>query len=116
MISSIRFRNSGRNASRSRGMIRSRSGSSLGDGTLPEPLSVKPSGRRPIVSEPRLLVMITTVFLKSTVRPCPSVSRPSSSTCSRMLNTSACAFSISSSSSTAYGVRRTASVSCPASS
>ncbi|COX93406.1 Uncharacterised protein [Mycobacterium tuberculosis] len=34
---------------------------------------------------PRLDVKISTVFLKSTVRPCPSVSRPSSSTCSRLL-------------------------------
>ncbi len=48
--------------------------------------------------------MITTVFLKSTVRPWPSVSRPSSSSCSRMLKTSGCAFSISSSSRTPYGL------------
>ena len=47
--------------------------------------------------------MISTVFLKSTVRPWPSVSRPSSSTWSRMLNTSGWAFSISSSSITEYG-------------
>ena len=33
--------------------------------------------------------MITTVFLKSTVRPWPSVRRPSSSNCSRTLKTSA---------------------------
>ena len=39
---------------------------------------------------------MTTVFLKSTVRPWPSVSRPSSSTWSRTLKTSGCAFSISS--------------------
>ncbi len=45
-------------------------------------------------------VMISTVFLKSTVRPWPSVSRPSSITCSSVLNTSVCAFSISSSSTT----------------
>ena len=50
--------------------------------------------------------MITTVFLKSTVRPCASVSRPSSRICSRMLNTSGCAFSISSKSTTEYGLRR----------
>ena len=56
-------------------------------------------------------VMIRTVFLKSTVRPCPSVRRPSSITCSSVLNTSGCAFSISSSNTTAYGRRRTASVS-----
>ena len=57
-----------------------------------------------------------TVFLKLTVRPWPSVSRPSSSTCRRTLKTSGCAFSISSSSTTEYGLRRTASVSCPPSS
>ena len=52
---------------------------------------------------PRLDVMMTTVFLKSTVRPLPSVSRPSSSSCSRTFSTSGCAFSISSNSTTAYG-------------
>ena len=36
------------------------------------------------------------VLRKSTVRPCPSVRRPSSSTCSSTLKTSGCAFSISS--------------------
>ncbi len=44
-----------------------------------------------------------TVFLKSTVRPCPSVRRPSSSTCSSTLKTSGCAFSTSSNSSTWIG-------------
>ena len=48
-------------------------------------------------------VMITTVLRKSTVRPWPSVSRPSSSSWRRTSNTSVCAFSISSSRSTAYG-------------
>jgi hypothetical protein len=47
-----------------------------------------------------LEVMMITVFLKLTVRPWPSVSRPSSSTCNRTLKTSGCAFSISSSSTT----------------
>ena len=61
-------------------------------------------------------VQISTVFLKSTVRPWPSVRRPSSNTCSRMLKTSLWAFSISSSSTTEYGRRRTASVSWPPSS
>ena len=61
-------------------------------------------------------VMMMTVFVKSTVRPLPSVRRPSSMICSRMLNTSGCAFSISSNSTTAYGRRRTCSVSCPPSS
>ena len=41
-------------------------------------------------------VMIRMVFLKSTVLPWESVIRPSSSTCSSTLNTSGCAFSISS--------------------
>ena len=41
-------------------------------------------------------VMMTMVFLKSTVRPWPSVRRPSSRICSITLNTSWCAFSISS--------------------
>ena len=50
--------------------------------------------------EPMLLVMITIVFLKFTVRPCESVRRPSSRICSRTLNTSWCAFSISSSRTT----------------
>ena len=60
--------------------------------------------------------MITTVLRKSTTRPWPSVRRPSSSSCSSTLKTSGWAFSISSSSSTAYGRRRTASVSWPPSS
>ena len=50
---------------------------------------------------PRLVVMMTIVFLKLATRPLLSVSRPSSSTCSSVLNTSGCAFSISSSSTTA---------------
>src|SRR3954463_4012767 len=52
-------------------------------------------------------VMITIACLKSTVRPCESVNRPSSRICRRMLKTSGWAFSISSSSSTEYGFRRT---------
>ena len=47
-----------------------------------------------------VLVMMMMVLVKSTVRPCPSVRRPSSSTCSRMLKTSGWAFSISSRSTT----------------
>ncbi len=60
---------------------------------------------------PTLLVMTMMVFLKSTRRPCESVSRPSSMICSRILNTSSCAFSISSNRMTLYGLRRTFSVS-----
>ena len=53
---------------------------------------------------PRCDVMMMMAFLKLTTRPWPSVRRPSSSTCSRMLNTSGCAFSISSSSITRIGL------------
>ena len=66
--------------------------------------------------EPRFEVITITVFLKSTVRPWPSVRRPSSSTWSSALNTSGCAFSISSNRITEYGLRRTCSVSWPPSS
>ena len=45
-----------------------------------------------------------TVFLKLTVRPWPSVRRPSSSTCSSTLKTSRCAFSISSKRMTRIGL------------
>src|SRR5580698_7695428 len=51
----------------------------------------------------KLLVMMMMVFLKSTVRPWPSVRRPSSSTWSSTLNTSWWAFSISSNKTTQYG-------------
>src|SRR5437773_2718980 len=50
--------------------------------------------------------MMRIVFLKSTTCPSESVSRPSSSTWSIMLNTSGWAFSISSNSTTEYGRRR----------
>ena len=60
--------------------------------------------------------MMITVFLKSTTRPWPSVSRPSSSTCSSVLKMSGWAFSTSSKSTTENGLRRTFSVSWPPSS
>ena len=47
--------------------------------------------------DPTFDVMMMMAFLNDTTRPWPSVRRPSSSTCNRMLNTSGCAFSISSS-------------------
>ena len=53
------------------------------------------------------------VFLNDTTRPCESVRRPSSIIWSKMLNTSGCAFSISSKSRMVNGLRRTASVSVP---
>jgi hypothetical protein len=56
-----------------------------------------------IAFEPTLLVITNTVLRKSTVRPLPSVNLPSSRICSRTLNTSGCAFSISSNSNTEYG-------------
>ena len=77
----------------------------------------KPSGvLRAMSLAPMFEVMITIALRKSTVRPWASVSLPSSRIWSRMLKTSGCAFSISSSSSTEYGLRRTASVSWPPSS
>jgi hypothetical protein len=87
-------------ASRRRPITRTRRSSSL-----PKPVAPPPSAMNPIAPErdarnslPMLEVMTITVLRKSTVRPCPSVSRPSSSTCSSRLNTSGWAFSISSNS------------------
>ena len=67
--SSMRFGNSGRNVERSTSITYWRVSSLASPATCDLRLA------------PPLLVMITTVFLKSTVRPWPSVSRPSSSTC-----------------------------------
>ena len=50
--------------------------------------------------DPRFEVRMRMVLRKSTVRPWPSVSRPSSSTCSSTSNTSGWAFSTSSNSTT----------------
>ena len=107
MISSRRFKNSGRKCPRS-SFITAASHSGL-----ISPSASMPSSR---CADPRFDVMMIIVFLKSTVRPCESVIRPSSSTCNRTLNTSGCAFSTSSNSTTEYGFLRTASVSCPPSS
>ena len=76
----------------------------------------KPTVGRLSSAVPTLLVIITRVFRKSTVLPWPSVSRPSSSIWSSILNTSGWAFSISSKRTTLKGRRRTDSVSCPPSS
>mmetsp|Transcript_9329 Transcript_9329/g.30795 ORF Transcript_9329/g.30795 Transcript_9329/m.30795 type:complete len:203 (+) Transcript_9329:55-663(+) len=51
--------------------------------------------------DPMLDVMMMIALRKLTTRPCESVTRPSSRIWSRMLNTSLCAFSISSKSTTA---------------
>ena len=103
-VSSMRLRNSGRNASFAAERMRS----SAAAGSA----AVKPMPRRELPA-PRFDVITSTVFVKSTVRPSPSVSRPSSMTCSSTFQTSGCAFSISSSSTTEYGRRRTGSVSWP---
>ena len=86
-VSSIRLRNSGLKVAASTSSICSRISSSTCSPT--------------IRSEPTLEVMIRTVLVKLTVRPWPSVSRPSSMICSSVLKTSGWAFSISSSSTTA---------------
>ena len=66
-----------------------------------DPLLVAASrASRAISWLPRFEVMMMTVLRKSTVRPWPSVRRPSSRTWSRTLKTSRCAFSISSSRTT----------------
>jgi len=64
-------------------------------------------------SEPTLLVSRMMVFLKSIWRPSPSSMRPLSKTWKNSSCTSLCAFSTSSSRTTLYGRRRTASVRMP---
>ena len=77
----------------------------------PTPVPKSANCRAPILD-----VMIKMVFLKSIFRPNPSVMCPSSNTCKSKLNTSGCAFSISSNRIMEYGLRRTFSVNCPPSS
>ena len=74
---------------------------------------VKPIVDLFIVSAPALVVMMMMTLRKSALRPLLSVSVPWSITCSSTLKTSGCAFSISSSSSTACGFLLIASVSRP---
>ena len=69
-----------------------------------------------IALAPALEVIMITVLEKSTFLPCESVICPSSSTCRSTLNTSGCAFSISSNRMTEYGCVLTWSLSCPPSS
>ena len=114
MISSIRFKNSGLKAFFSSCMTRLLI--SLSESPFC-PEFEKPSVVVVVMSRaPTFDVMMMTVLRKSTVRPWASVRRPSSRICSRMLNTSGCAFSISSKSTTEYGRWRTALVSWPPSS
>ena len=86
-VSSIRLRNSGLKVAASTSSICSRIFSSTASPT--------------IRSLPTFEVMISTVLVKETVRPWPSVSRPSSMICSSVLKTSGWAFSISSRRTTA---------------
>ena len=91
MVSSIRLRNSGRKLDRKVSRTLDRISSYL----------LSSSTTSKMYCDPRLLVIIMTVFLKSTVRPWESVTRPSSRICSITLNTSGWAFSISSNKITA---------------
>ena len=102
-IASSRLRNSGVN----RRLIASSSS--------PVALRLAEADRRPCArsAAPALVVMIRMTLRKSTCLPLWSVSLPWSITCSRMLNRSGCAFSISSSSSTQCGCWSTPSVSRP---
>ena len=105
MISSRRFRNSGENCLLSAFcmILRAYSLSLSSDASpIPAPAAVKPTPRAKSFNcrVPALLVIMITVLRKSTVRPLPSVRRPSSNTCSNILNTLPWAFSISSSSTT----------------
>jgi hypothetical protein len=69
----------------------------------------KPNAAPPLIrSAPMLLVMIRITLRKSTCGRTSRSGGPSSMICSSMLKTSGCAFSISSSSTTAYGRRRIA--------
>ncbi len=97
--SSRRLRNSGLNAARTAAMTPSRWTSRDRPGSTRNWL-------------PRFDVSTRIVLRKSTVRPWPSVRRPSSRTCRSTSKTSGWAFSTSSSSTTLYGAGRTASVSC----
>ena len=113
-ISSTRLMNSGRNKRLSSPIARPRISSAV---RPVSPVVPKPTLESCAISRaPTLLVMMTTVLRKSTVLPWLSVRRPSSSTCSKILKISGCAFSISSNSTTEYGLRRTALVSWPPSS
>ena len=74
---------------------------------------VKPMVALFMVSAPAFVVMMMMTLRKSALRPLLSVSVPWSITCSSTLKMSGCAFSISSSSSTACGFLVMASVSRP---
>ncbi|MCY1385097.1 hypothetical protein D9M69_734370 [compost metagenome] len=79
MISSMRLMNSGRKWPRSTSIT------SALVFSYSSPAAPRAFSRRWMMSEPRLDVAMMMVLVKSTTRPLPSVSRPSSNTCSRML-------------------------------
>jgi hypothetical protein len=87
ITSSSRLRNSGLNEVRTAAITASRLARSSSEGSA-------------MKVEPRFEVRMRIVLRKSTVRPCPSVSRPSSRTWRSTSKTSGCAFSTSSSSTT----------------
>ena len=117
IVSSTRFKNSGRNVRRSSAITAAFTAANCASALFCSS-GAKPSGVPAAVMlfAPMFDVMMTAVLRKSTLRPCASVTTPSSKICSRMFHTSSCAFSISSKSTTEYGLRRTFSVSCPPSS
>src|SRR5581483_6578423 len=85
---------------------------------FPPPLSAAVPVEKPLTprwndSAPRLEVIITTALQKSATRPAASVSRPSPNTCRSRSKNCGCAFSNSSSSTTAKGCSRTFAVSRP---
>ena len=85
IISSTLFKNSGLNVSFKLSSI-----FDLSTVCFPKPIELL------FKFEPAFEVIIIIVFAKLTVLPCESVSFPSSNTCNKILNTSGCAFSISS--------------------
>ena len=109
--SSTRFRNSGRMVSRSRSFIHF-SFLALSVACLVRSVTFSASWIRWL---PILLVMMM-VFLKFTTTAFIIRSGVSSSTCSNAFHTSGNCFSVSSSSTMLYGLRRTASVNWPPSS
>ena len=100
IVSSMRFRNSGRKCALSASLTFSFMRSWV---TTSEPLP-KPIAALRRSAVPRFEVMIRIVFLKSTARPWESVRRPSSRICSSVLKTSGWAFSTSSKSTTREGL------------
>ena len=93
MVSSTRFKNSGRKSFLSSAMTDLRM-------SVSDKPCLAPPKPRPVSFEisraPTLLVMMMMVLRKSTLRPWESVRRPSSRICRRILKTSGWAFSISS--------------------